>query len=136
MATRETRHVITFSRLIGAASFVLVVGLMPAHQTEASDSAKRTPVTEIKPLLMVAAEQGEAHGVLDGPGADYVRRRFDTTTPIEIDVRRLQKLPQFGCGRLEVTTRQRNVLESESRRDQILTYQVSFCSDGHFPDKR
>ena len=136
MATHETRHVTTFSRLIGAAAIVLVVGLIPAHPAEASDSAKRTPVTEIKPLLMVAAEQGEAHGVLDGPGADYVRRRFDTTAPIEIDVRRLQKLLQFGCGRLEVTTRQRDVLETKSRQDQILTYQVSFCSDGQFPNKR
>lgn len=136
MVTRETRHVTTFSRLLGAAFVVLVVGLIPTHPAEASDSVTRTPVTEIKPLLMMAAERGEAHGVLDGPGADYVRRRFDTTTPIEIDVRRVQKLPQVGCGRLEVTTRQRNVLESESRRDQILTYQVSFCSDGQFPDKR
>ena len=113
------------------------IGLVPrpAHATEPPEPVERTPVTEIKPLLIVAAERGEAHGVLGGPGADYVRRRFDTAAPIEIDVRRLHELPQPGCGRLEVTTHQRAVLESGSRHDQALTYQVSFCSDGRFPDK-
>jgi hypothetical protein len=122
-------------RLILAAISLIGLGLQPAHSTQRADSVERTAVTEVKPLLVEAAERGEAYGVLGGPGADYVRRRFDTTTPIEIDVRRLHKLPQPGCGRLEVTTRQRAVLESTSRHDQILTYQVSFCSDGNFPEK-
>ena len=122
-------------RLVLAAISLTGLGLRPVHSTERADSVERTAVTEVKPLLMVAAERGEAHGVLGGPGADYVRRRFDTDTPIEIDVRRLHKLPQPGCGRLEVTTRQRAVLESASRHDQTLTYQVSFCSDGNFPEK-
>ena len=122
-------------RVVLAAISLIGLGLQPAHATQRADSVERTAVTEVKPLLMVAAERGEAVGVLGGPGADYVRRRFDTTTPIEIDVRRLHTLPQPGCGRLEVTTRQRAVLESASRHDQILTYQVSFCSDGNFPEK-
>ena len=122
-------------RLVLAAISVIGLGLRPVHSTERADSVERAAVTEVKPLLIEAAEHGEAHGVLGGPGADYVRRRFDTDTPIEIDVRRLHKLPQRGCGRLEVTTRQRAVLESASRHDQTLTYQVSFCSDGQFPEK-
>ena len=65
------------------------------------------------PLLALAAERA-AHGVLTGPGADYMRRRFDATTPIEIDVATLHALPQPGCARLEVTTRQRDVLEQAS----------------------
>ena len=77
-----------------------------------------------------------AHGVLTGPGADYVRRRFDATTPIEIDVATLHALPQPGCARLEVTTRQRDVLEQGKRADQELRWQVSFCRDGSFPEKR
>ena len=105
---------------------------MPGH----AQTAQRIPVTEIKPLLALAAERGAAHGVLTGPGADYVRRRFDATAPIEIDVRALQALPQPGCARLEVTTRQRDVLEHGNRGDQELQWQISFCRDGSFPEKR
>lgn len=96
----------------------------------------RIPVSEIRPLLALAAERGAAYGVLTGPGADYVRRRFDATTPIEIDVATLHALPQPGCARLEVTTRQRDVLEQGKRADQELRWQVSFCRDGSFPEKR
>ncbi len=101
-----------------------------------AQTTPRIAVTEIKPLLALAAERGAAHGVLTGPGADYVRRRFDATTPIEIDVQRLQALPQPGCARLEVITRQRDVLEQGKRADQELRWQVSFCRDGSFPEKR
>lgn len=131
----SSTKVTPYKRLVVAIFCHLCLAQSPAHATERAEPDERTPVTEIKPLLIVAAERGEAHGVLGGPGADYVQRRFDTATPIEIDVRRLHELPQAGCGRLEVTTRQRAVLESASRRDQILTYQVSFCSNGQFPDK-
>jgi hypothetical protein len=105
---------------------------MPTH----AQTTPRIPVSEIKSLLALAAERGEAHGVLTGPGADYVRRRFDATTPIEIDVATLHALPQPGCARLEVTTRQRDVLEQGKRTDQELRWQVSFCRDGSFPEKR
>ena len=101
-----------------------------------AQTTQRIPVTEIKPLLVLAAERGAAHGVLTGPGADYMRRRFDATTPIEIDVQTLHALPQPGCTRLEVTTRQRDVLEQGKRADQELRWQVSFCRDGSFPEKR
>jgi hypothetical protein len=63
-------------------------------------------------------------------------RRFDATAPIEIDVATLHALPQPGCARLEVTTRQRDVLEQGKRADQELRWQVSFCRDGSFPEKR
>ena len=87
------------------------------------------------PLLALAAERA-ARTAFTGPGADYVRRRFDATTPIEIDVATLHALPQPGCARLEVTTRQRDVLEQGKRADQELRWQVSFCRDGSFPEKR
>jgi hypothetical protein len=105
---------------------------MPSH----AQTTPRIPVSEIKPLLALAAERGAAHGVLTGPGADYMRRRFDATMPIEIDVSTLHALPQPGCARLEVTTRQRDVLEQGKRTDQELRWQVSFCRDGSFPEKR
>ncbi len=99
-------------------------------------AAERTTVSEIKPLLMQAAERGQAQGVLVGTRADYLQRRFDITSPLEIDVRRLRALPQAGCSRLEVTTRQRAALVDGQRQDQVLVYQLSFCADGRFPQER
>ena len=105
-------------------------------QPAVAAAIERIAVSEIKPLLMRAAERGEAYGVLGGTGAGYVQRRFDTTSPIEIDVRRVRALPQAGCGRLEVTTRQRAVLVAGQRQDQELVYQLSYCADGRFPEER
>jgi hypothetical protein len=105
---------------------------IPSH----AQTTQRIVVTEIRPLLALAAERGAAHGLLTGPGADYMRRRFDATTPIEIDVATVHALPQPGCARLEVTTRQRDVLQQGKRADQELRWQVSFCRDGSFPEKR
>ena len=120
-------------RAFAALCLPLCLAIGALHPATAASTIDRIAVTEVKPLLMQAAALGEAHGILSGPGADYVRRKFDTTTPIEIDVRRLHTLPQAGCGRLEVTTRQRDVLENGTRHDEVLTYQISFCSDGRFP---
>ena len=105
-------------------------------QLTAAAAIERIEVSEIKPLLRRAAEQGVAYGVLVGTGAAYAQRRFDTTSPIEIDVRRLRTLPPAGCGRLEVTTHQRAVLVEGERHDQALVYQLSFCADGQFPQER
>jgi hypothetical protein len=107
----------------------LLAGPLNAH-------AQRVHVSEIKPLLALAAERGTAYGVLTGPGADYLRRRFDAAAPIEIDVHALHALPQPGCARLEVTTRQRGVVEHGKRGDQELRWQISFCRDGRAPEKR
>jgi hypothetical protein len=113
----------------------LAVGWICALATFPSAAVERTVVTEIKPLLMRAAAQGDSHGVLTGTGAAYAQRRFDTSSPIEIDVRRLRTLPQASCGRLEVTTRQQSVLIEGKRQDQELIYQLSFCADGRFPQE-
>ena len=113
----------------------IITALACAHST-AGEPATRTPVSGIKPLLIRAIEQGAAHGVLIGDAAAYIRQKFDANTPIEIDVRTLHTLPQAGCSRLEVITRQQDVLQHTQRSDQALTYQVSYCRDGRFPDKR
>lgn len=112
-----------------------LASLVIAHGAWAQPSA-RMQVTEIKPLLIRAIEQGSAHGVLVGEAATYLRQKFDSSTPIEIDVRALHALPQAGCSRLEVTTRQTDVLEKTKRDDKELVYQLSYCRDGRFPDKR
>ncbi len=96
----------------------------------------RTPVTQMRPLLARAAEQGAAYGVLVGDGARYAAQRFQSTAPIEIDVQVLHPLPQPGCSRLKVTTRQRGVLENDRREDKEFDYQISFCRDGSFPEKK
>ena len=112
-----------------------LASLLLAQGAWAQPSA-RMQVTEIKPLLIRAVEQGSAHGVLVGESAAYVRQKFDASAPIEIDVRALHALPQPGCSRLEVTTRQKDVLEKTNRGDKELVYQVSYCRDGRFPDQR
>lgn len=126
-----TSTIATRQRALAASLLAMLLATSLHAQT-----TPRIAVTEIKPLLALAAERGAAHGVLTGPGADYVRRRFDATTPIEIDVQKLHALPQLGCARLEVTTRQRAVLEHGQRGDQELQWQISFCRDGSFPGKR
>ena len=132
------RHpLITQTILAACAAIVgLCFAIGQGPTAAAAEREERLAVTDIKPLLGRAVERGEAHGVLSGPGADYVQRRFDTQTPIEVDVRRLRTLSQTGCARLEVATRQREVLENSARKDQELTYQLSFCRDGRFPEKR
>lgn len=115
---------------------LLTVGLASAAGLASAQSADRIAVQDIKPLLKAAAERGSAHGVMAGKPAAYMRQRFDTATPIDIDVKSLHSLPQPGCQRLEVTTRQQGVLEDGKRQDKELVYQVSYCRDGTFPQKR
>jgi len=112
-----------------------LASLVLAHGAAGAPLA-RIQVTEMKPLLIRAIEQGSAHGVLVGEAATFVRQKFESSAPIEIDVRSLHVLPQPGCSRLEVTTRQKDVLEKTKRSDKELIYQVSYCRDGRFPDKR
>ena len=83
-----------------------------------------------------AAAQGSASGTLIGAGAAYLQRRFDSTEPIDIDVKRLRTLDAPGCGRIEVTTRQRGALVNGRRQPQELVYQLSFCADGRFPEEQ
>ena len=73
-------------------------------QSASAQTLSRIEVTEIKPLLLRAINQGAAHGVLIGISADYLRKKFDARAPIEIDVQVLHALPEPGCSRLEVKT--------------------------------
>jgi hypothetical protein len=113
------------------ASLVVALG-----QDASANPSARIQVSDIKPLLIRAIDQGSAQGALTGDAAAYIRQKFESTAPIEIDVRTLYALPQPGCSRLEVTTRQKDVLEKAKRGDKELVYQVSYCRDGRFPEKR
>jgi hypothetical protein len=117
-----------------AAAFPLA--LCTAHAAGPAENTPRQAVSDLKPLLARAAAEGSARGTLTGASAQAIARRFQTDAPIEIDVRRLQQLPQPGCGRLEVTTRQRDVNQSGKRGDQEMVYQISYCADGRFPEER
>ena len=99
---------------------------------------ERAPVTSLKPLLIEAINRGESHGELTGEYAKFMRERFGSTAPIEIDVKALRALAQPGCKRLQVTTRQKAVRETPSQApaDKELIYQVSYCRDGRFPESR
>lgn len=91
---------------------------------------ERRPVSALKPLLAQAIDQGAAHGVLAGDAATFMQGKFATGAPILIDVRSLHPLPQPGCHRLEVSTRQAGVLERGRREDKALVWQLSYCRDG------
>jgi len=97
---------------------------------------ERLAVTELKPLLKLAIEHGAARGLLTGPSATYMQQKFGTSAALEIDVRTLHPLPQPGCSRLAVTSRQKNVLEKGRHEDKELTYQLNYCRDGGFPNKK
>ena len=125
-ATHRTRTRWPFLTALGLACLVL-------QGVAAQTPDEPLVVTGVRPLLVTALQRGQARGILGGPGADYVRRRFDASSPIEIEVRRLRTLPQDGCARLEVITRQSSVLVNAKRSDQALAYQLNFCIDGNFP---
>lgn len=122
------------TRLLVATPLVAIALL--AGAAALAQPTDRIAVSDLKPLLTLAIERGSARGVIVGEAASYVRQKFDTAAPIEIDVRALYALPQAGCSRLEVTTRQKEVLENGKRADQELTYQVSYCRDGRFPEAK
>ncbi len=114
--------------------FALILLGVGTGATSFALAADRAPVPDIKPLLKDAIERGSARGVITGEPAAYVRQRFDTQAAIEVDVKSLHPLPQPGCHRLEVATRQQGVLENGTRADKELVYQVSYCRDGSFPN--
>jgi len=99
----------------------------------------RQAVTTVKPLLVTALDQGEAHGVLVGQAAQYIAQTFKSAAPIEIDVKTVQPLGEPGCKRLAVTTSQDGVVDfNRERRDtkparMAFTYRLNYCRDGRTP---
>jgi hypothetical protein len=106
------------------------------------DAVDRQAVTTVKPLLVTAIGQGEAHGVLVGQAAQYIAQTFKSVAPIEIDVKTVQALEEPGCKRLAVTTSQDGVVDfNRERRDtkparMAFTYQLNYCRDGRMPQAK
>ena len=102
----------------------------------------RQAVTTVKPLLVTAIDQGEAHGVLVGQAAQYIAQTFKSTAPIEIDVKTVHALGEPGCKRLAVTTSQEGVVDfNREKRDtkparMAFTYQLNYCRDGRTPQAK
>ena len=103
------------------------------------DAVDRQAVTTVKPLLVSAIDQGEAHGLLVGQAAQYITQTFRSTAPIEIDVKTVRTLGEPGCKRLAVTTSQEGVIDfNREKRDTkpartAFTYQLNYCRDGRTP---
>ncbi len=57
-------------RAFAAPCLALSLAIGALQSATAASTIDRIAVTEVKPLLMQAAAQGEAHGILGGPGAD------------------------------------------------------------------
>jgi hypothetical protein len=74
--------------------------------------------------------------MLVGEAVSFMQQKFASHAPIEIDVIALHPLPQPGCHRLEVTTRQGDVVENGQRSDKTFSYRLSFCRNGRFPERR
>jgi len=106
------------------------------------DAVDRQAVTTVKPLLVTAIEQGEAHGVLVGQAAQYIAQTFKSTAPIEIDVKTIQALGEPGCKRLAVSTSQDGVLDFNREKRETkparmaFTYQFNYCRDGRMPQTK
>lgn len=104
-----------------------------------ADAVDRQAVSTVKPLLAMAIDQGEAHGVLVGQAAQYITQTFRSTAPIEIDVKTVRTLGEPGCKRLAVTTSQEGVIDfNREKRDTkpartAFTHQLNYCRDGRTP---
>ena len=122
-------------------SYIAVITLL-ALTVSNVDAIDRQAVTTVKPLLVTALDQGEAHGVLVGQAAQYIAQTFKSAAPIEIDVKTVQPLGEPGCKRLAVTTSQDGVVDfNRERRDtkparMAFTYQLNYCRDGRMPQAK
>lgn len=100
----------------------------PAHAIE------RTPVSDPRPLLIaaLAAPTGAAHGILVGESAEAIARRFQSASPIYIDVTTLRRYRQSGCSRLNVAIWQEGVVlpGAAAPRKQTLDIGINYCRDG------
>ncbi len=100
----------------------------------------RTAVPSIKPLLLEALSHGEAHGILVGAIQRIFEKNFKTAAPIEVDVKWIGAHRQSGCARLEVTTRQSDVILPAQSGTPLnrpaameARYQIDYCETGEFP---
>lgn len=109
--------------------------LTPLHAADATAS-ERQKVTDVRPLLLAALDNGEAHGVLIGEAAQWMAQLFKTAAPIEVDVTTVRPLRQPGCKRLAITTAQEGVRDFNRKERaaaperKAFTWMINYCRDG------
>ena len=114
----------------------LAVALTTSLVVTSAMATDRQPVSDLRPLLILALDHGEAHGVLGGEAARSMAQAFKTTAPIEIDVRTERALRQPGCARLAITTTQDGVWDfnrterAAAPGRMAFTWMVNVCRDG------
>jgi len=116
----------------------LFMALAMLHGPSAlATDAPRQPVTDAAPLMRqaLAAIDGKASGVLTGQKADAISRRFQTQSPIHIDVRTERRYAQSGCARLKVLFWQDGVLlpGADKPRRQSIEFGIDYCASGEPP---
>jgi hypothetical protein len=102
----------------------------PTTATRMLAPGNARPVTDLKPLMLQALAAGSATGILAGPAAEALKRRFPGAGPVVIEVTRLHALPRPGCSRLAVLTSQSAVDIGQGPENQTLRWEVGFCADG------
>lgn len=111
----------------------------------------RVEVGSVRPLLLAAIANGEAHGVLNNEHVAERLKAFRTSEPLQVDIKKVRDLPEAGCKRLEVTTTLRKaypdargmaLMTAEEKvrtrngtipQDIRFAYQISYCANGKFP---
>ena len=115
---------------------LLAIILLTSLPMADAAAIERQQVSDLRPLLIVALDHGEAHGVLTGEAAQGIAQAFKTTAPIEVDVRTVKTLRQPGCQRLAITTAQDGVWDfnrterAAAPERKAFTWMVNYCRDG------
>jgi len=128
------------NRRLPARQWTVAIALACLAWIPPAPAIERANVTDIKPLLAMALDRGEAHGVLVVEAAQWIAQYFRTTAPIEVDVKTVKQLSRPGCMRLAITTAQDGVWDynRERRADaperKAFTWMVNYCRDGSLPD--
>jgi hypothetical protein len=115
---------------------LLAFSVLTAFHAADTTAIERQKVSDVRPLLLAALDNGEAHGVLVGEAAQWMAQVFKTMAPIEIDVRTVRTLRQPGCKRLAITTAQDGVWDfnrterAAAPERKALTWMINYCRDG------
>lgn len=115
-------------------AYFVALFLVAGAATGQTDSVMRVPVTDPRPLMLaaIASASGESYGVLTGQVAEAMAQKFQSKTPLYIDVTTIKRYAQAGCSRLKVLFWQDGVLlpGAAAPRKQTIEIGINYCRDG------
>lgn len=116
----------------------LVLAACANHGRAGTGDVQSGPVVGDPKVLMVAAidsPTGRSAGVLGGDMAAVIGKHFQTSTPVNIEVRTLSRYAQEGCRRLAVLFWQEGVLlpNVTERKKETIEFGINYCRDGQPP---